>query len=250
MVTSKTMLASVLSTAFLVSGAWAGQVAPPSNLANILHSIGEQERSVFAADGASLLGGFLDVRHTTAVKAARLYAENEVAADRQLYRQNVLLSGTVFSINSGLGNVPYIVLAAPTALQVQARLADEATDEAATLKKGQKVILFCRGAGAVAGSPVFRNCLFAEYAANVKWAELTREVSYFYQGQKPTSMDVVWIAGSASTIAELISPNACTTAGPDCRSAVFDAMRHKDFKSQLAATIDAFKKAGLTIPSR
>jgi hypothetical protein len=231
-----------------VSSAVAQYVPSPKETI-VIEALGHQEREVFAADGVSLLGAFLDVTHTSAREAARKYEENEVAADKQLYGKNVLLSGTVTAINSGIGNSPYLVLAARSAFQVQAHLVKTAIDRAALLKKGQKLTLFCQGAGAIAGSPMFRRCLFADDAAKEKWSELTTQIEAYHKGSPDVSPAVQHFAIAASAIATGLPSDACSTADKGCRAAVSKVMHSSQIRVLMSQAADRFKSVGLAVPS-
>lgn len=215
----------------------------------VLEALGHQERQVFAADGISILGAFLNVVHTTAPEAARIYSENEVAGDKRLYRQNVLLSGTIAAINSGIGNSPYLVFVAPSALQVQAHLVTESIDRAATLKKGQRLTLFCQGAGALAGSPVFRDCLFADDAATAKWSELTTQVGRYRKGVPDAPSPVQHLAIAVSAIATGLPADSCVAADKNCRTAVSKVMHGGQFSTLMGQAAEQFKLSGLSVPS-
>jgi len=215
----------------------------------VLEALGSQERQVFAADGISILGRFLNVVHTTAPEAARTYSENEVAGDKRLYRKNVLLSGTIAAINSGIGNSPYLVFVAPSALQVQAHLVSESIDRAATLKKGQRLTLFCQGAGALAGSPVFRDCLFADDAANEKWSELTTQIERYRKGSPDAPSVVQQLAIAVSAIATGLPADSCDVADKNCRAAVSKVMHSSQFSTLMRQAAEQFKLSGLSVPS-
>lgn len=248
MITVRHLSALALPFAAVCAPAFA-QYAPSPKEAVVLEALGYQERQVFTEDGISMLGGFLDVVHTTAPAAARLYGENEVAGDKRLYRKNVLLSGTIAAINSGLGNAPYVVFAAPSALQVHAHLVKRSTDRASTLRKGQRLTLFCQGAGALAGSPVFRSCLFVDDAAEEKWSELTKQIQAYYNGARVQRTVVQHLAIAVSAIAMGLPAKSCNAADKDCRAAVSKVMHGDQFNSLMSQAIDRFKVAGLAVPA-
>lgn len=226
------------------------QYTPSPKETIIIEALGHQERKVFAADGVTLLGDFLDVTHVSAQEAARKYDANEVAADKQLYGKNVLLSGTVAAINSGIGNSPYVVFDARSAFQVQAHLLTTTIDRAANLKKGQKLTLFCQGAGAIAGSPMFRRCSFADDAAVEKWGEMTRQVEAYLKGSPGASPAVQHLAIAASALAVALPANSCTTADQGCRTALSKAMNSSQFSVLVTQAADRFEAVGLAVPSR
>lgn len=249
MISPSSLSAAAFCMASVQLSSAAAQYVPSPKEPVVIEALGHQEREVFAADGETLLGDFLDVAHTSAQEAARKYAENEVAADKQLYGKNVLLSGTVAAINSGIGNSPYVVFAARTAFRVQAHLVTTATDRAASLKKGQKLTLFCQGAGAIAGSPMFRRCLFADDAAKEKWSEFARQIEVYYKGSPDAPPAVQHLAIAASAIATALPADSCDTADKGCRAAVSKVINSSQFRVLVSQAADRFKLAGLAVPS-
>lgn len=249
MITCRSLSVIVLGLSALHATAALAQYVPAARETTVLESLGRQERKVFEADGISVLGAYLNVKHTNARQAARMYAQNEVAADKELYRKNVLLSGTIASINSGFGNTPYLVLESASVLQVQAHLVSGTVDRAATLKKGQTLKLLCQGAGALAGSPVFRNCQFADEAAKQKWNEVIERLEAYYKGEKATPVAVQHMAIAASAITAGLPADACRSADDNCYAAMKKVMYGDKFISLMSQATERFKAAGLAVPT-
>lgn len=91
------------------------------------------------------------------------YKANEVAADRQFKNQELIVSGTVQSIESGISDGAEIkfYVGDEYGFEFVTASGDANFDNnAANLSKGQKITLRCIGAGEVVGYPFLNNCSF------------------------------------------------------------------------------------------
>ncbi|OOR90925.1 hypothetical protein B0181_04150 [Moraxella caviae] len=97
------------------------------------------------------------------VSARTLYQDydaNEVAGDQKYKGKLLQVSGKVASIDSGLGDEANIRLIGKSEFEtVMASGDDEFTQKAATLSKGQDVVMICRGDGEIIGSPTLKQCV-------------------------------------------------------------------------------------------
>ncbi len=171
---------SVLSAS---TAAYAGYELQPNEQA-IINNLLAEDVSVFAAGGDSFIGkGLVTV---SANEAAKDYESNQVAGDQKYYRKQALLTGVIESINSGIGNEPYLSLKSSgnPFTRPQAHLRKGDIDNIAKLHKGDRITLVCEGAGSVAGTAMFRNCSFAEAVATKKAAELNADIGSFLKGNK------------------------------------------------------------------
>ena len=87
------------------------------------------------------------------------YDDNEVAAD-QKYKGKILeVSGIVASIDSSVSDQAIVQLVGKNEFQtVSTQGNNDFTQYATTLKKGQNVVLICKGDGEVIGFPQLKNC--------------------------------------------------------------------------------------------
>ena len=91
------------------------------------------------------------------------YKANEVSADRQFKNQELIVSGTVQSIESGINDGAEInfYVGDEYGIEFVTASGDENFDNnAANLSKGQQISLRCLGAGEVMGFPFLKNCSF------------------------------------------------------------------------------------------
>lgn len=115
----------------------------------------EQEDEQLSAESAPAL------IQVSAQELFRNYEANEVAADRNFKGQSIEISGSVQSIESGLGdgaNIQFNV-GDEYGLHSVTASGDSSFDNfAASLSKGQNVTLQCIGAGEIVGQPLLSDC--------------------------------------------------------------------------------------------
>lgn len=87
------------------------------------------------------------------------YDDNKAAAG-QKYKGKILeVSGIVASIDSSVGDQAIVQLVGKNEFQtVSTQGNNDFTQYATTLKKGQNVVLICKGDGEVIGFPQLKNC--------------------------------------------------------------------------------------------
>lgn len=99
---------------------------------------------------------------TTPAELAGAYEANTVAADMRFKGKKFKVTGTVDSINTGIGDGIYLTMRGGTPYMLpQFALVDSEKGAAAALKKGQNVSLICTGGGDIAKIPMSRRCTFA-----------------------------------------------------------------------------------------
>ena len=88
------------------------------------------------------------------------YQANEVAADEKYKGKELSVSGVVESIDKDYSDDVHIHIRTPNEFMgVDATLKDSETQKAAALLKGERIVVLCRGKGAVMGSPMLADCL-------------------------------------------------------------------------------------------
>ena len=93
----------------------------------------------------------------------KTYSENEVRGDKYYKNKNLVVSGTIKSIDSGIGDEPYIIFTTKDRYSfsaVQAHFVKDEHDKLIELNKGQKIEISCVGGGEIAGSPMLKQCRF------------------------------------------------------------------------------------------
>jgi hypothetical protein len=100
------------------------------------------------------------VLHPTDVPFVRWYQANEIAADNKYKGKQLLVTGTVASIDKG----PFggLVLRLATYNEFMSTMCDMEKSEMsqlASLQKGQQVRVLCKGRGMVLGSPSLDDCV-------------------------------------------------------------------------------------------
>lgn len=97
---------------------------------------------------------------TTSDKLQKAYEKNEVAGDQQFRNKPIFINGTVKSIDRSVGENYFISLKGGTNqfMQPKASMADGYTNFLASLEKGDRVFLFCKGNGMLMGSAIVAKC--------------------------------------------------------------------------------------------
>ena len=105
--------------------------------------------------------GAPNAMRVTAMELFSAYQRNEVLADSQYKRKELIVTGTVAEIRKDMFDEAVVDLATANEFEsVLAYLGKGEETKAATLSKGMSVTLLCEGGGATMGSPDLRNCRF------------------------------------------------------------------------------------------
>ena len=97
----------------------------------------------------------------TAEELWATYDKNELAGDQAYKDKTLVITGVVDSIESGLGDTPYLTLRAGDEYNFstpQAHFDKTETDGLVTLSKGDNITLKCKGNGEIMGSPMLSDC--------------------------------------------------------------------------------------------
>lgn len=218
--------------------------------AALLEYVLKDDVATFLNGGEATLGK--DLLSVTAIEVGKAYNDNQVAADQRYFKKPLLLSGKIESINSGLGNEPYIALRGVNQfLPPQVHFHKANIEKISSLKKGEKLVLVCDGAGSIAGTPMFKSCQFADDYASHKITKLKAEIRKFLDGKKPSSENVAMLSIKVITFARSLPESAtCFTEGSKCIKELEAVMKDKGFEGKLSAVISELKSAGLQVPEK
>lgn len=92
------------------------------------------------------------------------YQQNAAGADQWLLHKRFIVTGTVSSIGSGIGDVPYVTFENPQNMFEHPDAHFENSDDPriGELRRGQRVSLACTGGSSMIGIPMFDDCKFVE----------------------------------------------------------------------------------------
>lgn len=102
-----------------------------------------------------------EVIEVTADELLAAYKENELAGDKKFKGKILLVTGVLDSIESGMGDTPYLLLKAGDEFEFsmpQAHFDKSETDSLVALRKGERIKIQCVGNGEVIGSPMLKDC--------------------------------------------------------------------------------------------
>ena len=159
----------------------------------VYETLVSRDIEVFEQGGISVVGGLLDIERVSADEILSVYEENEVLGDQRFKGKNVVLSGKIKAINSGIGDEPYLTFQVKDMFSSpQAHFADGYREKAATMQKGADVSLYCTGGGEAIGTPLLSDCIpIKDAVANIR-KMLADDVVRAY-GKKSTEYD--WTTG-------------------------------------------------------
>lgn len=100
----------------------------------------------------------------TASQIAQAYEENTVAADQVYKDKRFRVTGAISSISTDFLGRPYISLRGGVNqfMEPQFSFSKDSASQIATLKKGNKVTLACKGRGDIAKTPMSDECLLLQ----------------------------------------------------------------------------------------
>lgn len=224
-----------------------GYVLQQNELA-VLNNVLKDEVRVFFAGGDAFIGdGVLAV---SAVDVAVEYEKNQVAADIKYFKKTLLVTGYVTSINSGLGNEPYVMLRGINEFSSPQIHFDKKVNanQVALLEKGQKISFVCNGGGAIIGTPMFKNCVFADDYAETKVAETKSQVIDFLSGKDIDSKNSKAIAIAVIALARVLPESStCFTDGSNCSTELSGIMGSEVLKKEMNTVAEELSVLGLHV---
>lgn len=103
----------------------------------------------------------VEMIEATADELLNSYKENELAGDEKYKGKTLIITGKINSIQSGLGDTPFILLNAGGDMEFalpQAHFSNSEKQSLLELKKGTNVKLQCIGDGEIGGTPMLKDC--------------------------------------------------------------------------------------------
>lgn len=223
-----------------------GYQLQPNELAVVSWLI-KEEASTFSAGGETTLGKLDSV---SALEAAKAYDANQVGADQKYYKKPLYVTGIIESINSGLGNAPYIAFRGMSMFQLpQAHFKNANAARIATFKKGQKLSLVCEGGGAIAGTPMFKDCLFPDEATALLVTKTHNELKRFLAGDSQDEAIALFAIMGMSAARSLPDNSPCFSNEQSCDAVMGQILANKDGLMPAAtATVDGLRAKSVMIP--
>ena len=185
------------------------------------------------------------------------YDANEVAADQQYKGKTLLVHGSVAAITKDAFGNPYLQLVGHKMfMNAHARFPKESLSALATMTKGQKTILWCKGAGRLMTAAVLDDCVIVDARAQIGMADaLLGKWLKGLAGHVELHEFEAQAVFSALMIAQLIPANdtSCSPSGAprDCLKAVakYSPTVKTNAKGGAAAaakaTVERLKTSGL-----
>lgn len=122
---------------------------------------GDEDTKEVKSDATAVAEPAEEAIVVTANELFEAYQNNEVAADQKYKGKSLEVTGTVASIDSGVGDKAIVQLTTSNQFMPIAAQGDKKfTEHAATISKGDEVTLDCKGDGEVAGFVQLGKCTF------------------------------------------------------------------------------------------
>lgn len=205
------------------------------------------EAKNFASGSDSLIGSRLGTVTVSSASLAKAYKSNEVAADKTYKGKQLLVSGKIERIHSGIGGSPYFVLG-PGMDAPQAAIRKDAVDYAAAAQRGLAVRLVCVGNGATLGTAMLKECAPADAVAKAEVTKLTRQTDILLSNAR-TNASAAQVVAAVVAISGALKPSECTKEGDACMKAISRITGSKDFSQRLSEGVATLKTAGIDMPS-
>lgn len=205
------------------------------------------EAKNFARGEDSLIGARLGTVTVSSASLAKAYKANEVAADKTYKGKQLLVSGKIERIHSGVGGSPYFVLGSGLDAP-QAAIRKDSVDYAAAAQRGQTVRLVCVGGGATLGTAMLKECAPADAVAKAEITKLTRQTDILLSNAR-SNASAAQVVAAVVAIGGALKPSECSTEGDACLKAISRVTGGKDFSQQLSNAVAALKASGIDMPS-
>lgn len=205
------------------------------------------EAKNFASGSDSLIGARLGTVTVSSASLAKAYKANEVAADKTYKGKQLLVSGKIERIHSGIGGSPYFVLG-PGMDAPQAAIRKDAVDYAAVAQRGQSVRLVCVGNGATLGTAMLKECAPADAVAKAEVTKLTRQTDILLSNAR-TNASAAQVVAAVVAISGALKPSECAKEGDACMKAISRITSAKDFSQKLSEGVTTLKAAGIDMPT-
>lgn len=189
-----------------------------------------------------------DILKTNAYEVARSYEINQVNADQNFFKRKLKINGRVVSINSGIGNEPYIALLGTNEfLSPQIHFTEPNIEKISQTRKGDLVAFVCDGNGAILGTPMFDNCKFAEDYAAYMIKLAASDIDRFLNDEPPQMKTTEGLVLTSLVLANKIPDESpCIVSNNSCQEE-FDKRLTSITKVDLETVKNQLEASGLIL---
>jgi len=182
----------------------------------LIKNLIKDDFSIFADNGKSQFK--YDYVVTTAKNMFSVYDKNQVKGDTSFKGKSIIISGVVGSINSGIGDIPYVVLKAGDMFDgVHLSFKKDYRTLAGDLNKGQKVTYACIGDSVIVGTPTLKNCQPVSAVKDKIADDEVKKISDSLKTKSPDEYAVTMYSMSAAmVILNDVNKNKCKDTDIEC----------------------------------
>lgn len=166
---------------------------------------------------------------TTAKKMFSVYNNNQVKGDTLFKNKNIIISGIVDSINSGFGDIPYVVLKAGDMFDgVHISFKRDYRTLAGNLNKGQKVTYVCIGDSVIVGTPTLKSCQPVSVVKDKIVDDEVKKISDSLGSKNPDKVEISLYSISAyMAILNEVNNNKCKDTDLECLTKLINTKGNK-----------------------
>lgn len=168
---------------------------------------------------------------TTAEGLEKTYSDNELRGDKKFKNKEFRVNGVVGSIESGLGDKPYIVFKTKSFNSPQAHFVKSEEDKLIDLNKNQKISLICTGDGEIAGTPILKKCRFVKTVEQEYADKALNEFEMLKNGKVDSVSDYIRYVSFYIGVLQQVSNDFknCKKITTEC----LDKLQDKNMKAKL-----------------
>lgn len=219
---------------------------------DLLNMFLEEDLSGISEGRDTLSGDSMGYTRVRAEDVAQVYLENEIQGDLKFKGKKLLVVGVVSDITSDFRNNPAVTFEGNNQfLEPIASVIDSDVQRIASLRKGDRIVLFCVGGGEITGRPIFGECEFPDRLVSEFRNKITLEVREYLIGnlQSQDRFERPVIASIA--VSSLISQGkiSCKNIDKECFGKIVEFAKNNKagLDASLNSARNALRQAGLSV---
>lgn len=209
-----------------------------SNENEILNSLINDDIETSLTGGESLFSN--NIIYSSANDMRDVYSKNEARGDKKFKGKDIIISGVVDNIHSGIGDIPQVHLKTKDKFHgVVLSFSKDYQDIPIDLDKNQKVTFYCKGSSVVVGSPTLKNCAPVEVAKENIKSDIDNSFKYALKNPSKADKKQAQIISTIKYLSDKSNDmNECKNKDTSCFATL-----HKKYSKQKNAKEELIEKA-------
>lgn len=178
-----------------------------------------------------------------------VYSKNEARGDKKFKGKDIIISGVVDNIHSGIGDIPQVHLKTKDKFHgVVLSFSKDYQDIPIDLDKNQKVSFYCKGSSVVVGSPTLKNCAPIKVAKEKIKNDINNSIQDALKNPSKANDEQISVISIVKYISEKSNDmNECKVKDKNCFSQLYKKyFKQKNAKEEL---IEKAKSLGFSTKS-